>query len=255
MPKWSRQHLDAALKEVARLKGKASINAISKKDGIPVSTLHDHVKGKVNKVGAGEPTVLTYAKEEGIVYYCQVLQEIGLGLTKEIASSIIIDYLHAQKRDHPFASGRPRLDWWSRFLKSGQSLKSQHLSTKRASSANPTTISGFFQYIDSLYKKLKLTSYPDMASRIRNCDETCFNTAVGSQFLTKRGSKWVHETGGESGRENITVHMCDSTSGEVLSPCIMYKGKHLYISWTHHGPPGALYGLHQDGWKRTFCRG
>ena len=100
MPKWSKQQLDAALKEVARLKGKASINAISKKYGIPVSTLHDHVRGKVKKVGAGKPTVLTYAEEEEIVYCCQVLQEIGYGLTKEIVSSIVIDYLHAQKRDH-----------------------------------------------------------------------------------------------------------------------------------------------------------
>ena len=191
MPKWSKQQLDAALKEVARLKGKASINAISKKYGIPVSTLHDHVRGKVKKVGAGKPTVPTYAEEEEIVYCCQVLQEIGYGLTKEIVSSIVIDYLHAQKRDHPFASGRPGWDWWSGFLKRWPKLvsgKAQHLSTKRASSANPTTISGIFLNIDSLYKKLKLTSYPDMASRVWNCDETCFNTAEGhSTSLLREG--------------------------------------------------------------------
>ena len=39
------------------------------------------------------------------------------------------------------------------------------LSTKRAISANPTTISGFFQNIDGLYKVLKLADYPVMASR------------------------------------------------------------------------------------------
>ena len=32
------------------------------------------------------------------MYCCQVLQEIEFGLTKEIVSSIVIDYLHAQER-------------------------------------------------------------------------------------------------------------------------------------------------------------
>ena len=82
-----------------------------------------------------------------------------------------------------------------------------------------------------------------MASRIWNC----FNTAVGSQqVLAKRGSKWVHETGGGSGRKNITVHICGS-AGEVLPPYTVYKGKHLYTSWTHHGPPGALYSTSPSG--------
>ena len=63
------------------MKGKASVNSIAKKHGIPVSTLHDHVQGKVKKVGAGKPAVLTYAEEKEIVYCCQVWQEMGFGLT------------------------------------------------------------------------------------------------------------------------------------------------------------------------------
>ena len=105
MPKWSMQQLDAALREVRRLKGKTSANSIAKKYGIPVSTLHDHVKDKVKKVGTGKPIVLTYAEEEEIVYCCQVLQENGFKLTEEIVYSIVINYLHAQKRKHSFASG------------------------------------------------------------------------------------------------------------------------------------------------------
>ena len=38
-----------------------------KKYGIPVSTTHDHVKGKLKRVGAGKSTVLTHAEKEETV--------------------------------------------------------------------------------------------------------------------------------------------------------------------------------------------
>ena len=113
------------------------------------------MKGKAKKVGAGKPTVLTHAEEEEIVYCCQALQEIGFGLTKEIVSSIVIDFLHARRRQHPFASGRPGWDWWKGFLKRWPkrvSRKSQHLSTKRVTSVNSATIAGYYKNVEKLYK-------------------------------------------------------------------------------------------------------
>jgi hypothetical protein len=206
----------------------------------------------VKKVGAGKPTILTHAEEEEIVYCCQVLQEIGFGLTKEVVSAVVIDYLQTKKREHPFANGQPGWDWWNGFQKRWPKLvsrKSQHLPKNRATAANPVNIAGFYTNVEELYKKLELSKFPDMASRIWNCDETCFNTSVGSQqVLAKRGSRWVPETGGGSGKESITVHICGSAAGEVLPPYIVYKGKHLYTSWTNHGPPGARYSTSPSGW-------
>ena len=81
--------------------GEGTCKCNSKKYSIPESTLHGHAKGKVKKVGAGKPTVLTYEEEE-IMYCCQVLQEIGFGLTKAIASSIVIGHLHAKQKRASF---------------------------------------------------------------------------------------------------------------------------------------------------------
>ena len=62
-----------------------------------------------------------------------------------------------------------------------------------------------------------------------NCDETGMATVVASTVvLARRGSKWVHETGGGSGREIITVKGCGSAAGNRLPPMIVYKGKYLY---------------------------
>ena len=50
-----------------------------------------------------------------------------------------------------------------------------------------------------------------------NSDETEICTAVASQkILTRRGGKNVHETGGSSGRENMTILACGSAIGEKL---------------------------------------
>ena len=58
----------------------------------------------------------------------------------------------------------------------------------------------------------------------------------------------MHETGGGSGQETITVHACGSASGDRIPPYIVYKGKHLYSSWTRNGPDGAMYSTSPSGW-------
>ena len=57
-----------------------------------------------------------------------------------------------------------------------------------------------------------------------------------------------------SGRELITLMGCGSAAGERLPPMILYKGKHLYSTWTINGPPGALYSTSESGWmeKENF---
>ena len=60
-----------------------------------------------------------------------------------------------------------------------------------------------------------LRNCEDMDRRVWNCDETGIATAVASKvILVKRGSKWVHEMGGGSGRELITMMGCGSAAGE-----------------------------------------
>jgi len=60
--------------------------------------------------------------------------------------------------------------------------------------------------------------------------------------------KNVHETGGGSGREYITILACGSAIGEKLPPYIVYKGKHLMTNHTQGGPPGTRYSMSDSGW-------
>lgn len=81
--KYTEKQLLAAIDAVKLQKMKVTLAA--RKFNIPATTLYDHTKGRLCKIGAGAPTVLTPGEEKEIVVTLQVLQEIGFGLTKELA--------------------------------------------------------------------------------------------------------------------------------------------------------------------------
>ena len=100
------------------------------------------MRGSRSKIGAGAPTILSHAEEKEIVVTLQGLQEMGFGLTKELAGTVIKDYLHDQPlRPNPFKDGIPGKDWWelfsSHWKKEISEHKPQHLPPNRAFCATP----------------------------------------------------------------------------------------------------------------------
>ena len=61
-------------------------------------------------VGPERPTTFTHDEEKEIVYCCQMLQEMGFGMTKDMVCAIVIDYLETNNRQHNF-KGSPGWDW------------------------------------------------------------------------------------------------------------------------------------------------
>ena len=67
-------------------------------------------------------------------------------------------------------------------------------------------------------------------------------------FLLRGGLDGCKIRSGGSGRSYTTVHGCGSESHTWLPPFIVYKGKHLYSSWTKGGAAGAMYSVSESGW-------
>ena len=53
-----------------------SMRAVAFKYGIPPTTLHDHLKRKATKIGAGGPTVFTHSEEQEIALTCVTLADM-----------------------------------------------------------------------------------------------------------------------------------------------------------------------------------
>ena len=246
------ERLQAALEELQGGQAR-SVRAVAQKYSIPKSTLHDHLKGKAKKVGAGGPTVFSPSEEGDIVLACTTLSDMGYGMTRDLVDAVIFDYLKDTGKPNPFTGGVPGRSWWRSFLKRWPILrerKPQHLSKKRAKAGNPDIINAWFDKLDSIFSEAGLDPHDAAtACRLWNCDETAFCTSpTASKILARRGCKNVHEVGGGSGHQHITVHCAGSAAGERLPPFILYKGKNLYRRWTEGGPAGALYGANESGW-------
>ena len=113
-------------------------------------------------------------------------------------------------------------------------------------------IDSWFERVQSFLQKIGIADREDLPSRLWNCDETGFCTAVASRVvLARRGSRAVHETGGGSGRDYITVLGCGAADGNRLPPYTVYQGQNQYARWISGGPPGALYGMSKSGWMES----
>ena len=207
---WSTAQLHAAIRRVKTKE--LSLRQAAVLYGIPRSTLSDHVHGKSTKRYGGPPTALSITEEAEVVVACQVLAELGFPMNSDYVNAALRDYLVKEGKPHPFGkSGAPGRNWWCSFLKRHPELaqrKPQHLTKARAEAANPEVLDEWFSKVQSLFSSTKLQDLDEteIAKRLWNCDETGFCTAVASKtVLAKRGAKAVHEVGGGSGREYITV--------------------------------------------------
>ena len=189
-----------------------------------------------------------------------MLQELGFGLTHDIVSRVISDFLSTSGRVSPFAGGLPGADWWTGFMQRWPTLserKPQHLSSARAACANPDTISSWFSRVEEFFKVVGLIKsckvVDDFAYRLWNCDESGFCLGLTSKkILARKGSRAVHEVGGSSDHQYITVNICGSAAGVRLPAFILYKGKNLYNTWMEGGPAGAGYGVSSSGWMEEM---
>ena len=146
----TKETIQAAVHALEKSRGKLSIGEAARRYKVPYTTLHDHFSSRDTRIGAGRPTLLTADEETEIVYYCQVLQEIGFGMTREVVSEIVMDYI-TMRRPNPF-NQRPGDKWWSGFLKRHPQLmqrKPQHLSKHRAIAGSHATIDAFFSKVRS----------------------------------------------------------------------------------------------------------
>ena len=69
--KYTSEQLLAAIRSIKECGMKVAVAA--EKYHVPLSTLYDHIKERVTKIGAGSPTILTKEDKKDIVITLQVL--------------------------------------------------------------------------------------------------------------------------------------------------------------------------------------
>ena len=150
------------------MEGGKSLSAAAAELGIPKATLHGHTSGLCKHVTSEAPTVLQLQDEQEIVLTCQLLVEMGFGITRRLVETIVNNYIRENNIPTPFHDGTPGKDWWQYFMKRWPSLtqsKPQHLSKSRAQAANNEVLTAFLDSLEKSYNEGGL----DMEDPMHSC--------------------------------------------------------------------------------------
>ena len=87
-----------------------------------------------------------------------------------------------------------------------------------------------------------------LSESIYNLDETGINTDPrAKKVFVPRTSRDAYLMSATCGKAMYSVMFCVSATGNYLPPIVVYKGLHIYNTWTSSGPSGCAYDTTPSG--------
>ena len=236
--------MDLALREIAD--GKMTYRKASIAYGIPKSTLHDHVSGKVKAgAGVGVPKYLTDEEEDEVVRWLEGCAIVGCAKSiREVR--VVVGAIVAKKLGVECTSVSH--GWWDRFRQWHPHLTmraGEALAYRRAVASSPETIKNYFDQLEEILVSNSLYNCP---SRIYNIDESGFplQHRPGKRIGVRGQKHVVVNTSGD--KTQITVLACVRADGCYMPPMVVFKRSDLKEDLIQGEVPDTLYGLSKSGW-------
>lgn len=233
----------------------APIYLAAKTFSVPWSTLKDYLvranfdPAEVHVVTNGRRPALPVDLEQQLLSYIKKMQETGFGLTATDVRRTAYESAEAAKVKHPFSTKEKIAGWtwWNSFSKR-HNLKMrtpQNLSHARAAAATRANLDDFYEKLDKMMKKLKITNRPE---RIWNVDETGLSYVVKSnRIIAVTGARHVVKQSSAERGTNTTMVGCINANGFDIRPMIIFKCQRMDAR-LNNGPLPALIRLSKNGW-------
>ena len=109
MPKYREYNSENVRAAVAAVEGGMSFRKAAKMYGIPKTTIHDRVAGRIalTTTRSGPPTILTPAEEDQLVNHIIKCGKVGYPLSKTDVKLVVKHILDEDKRPNPFPENKP----------------------------------------------------------------------------------------------------------------------------------------------------
>lgn len=198
----------------------------------------------------------------------KMLPDYGFHVTKDLALELANDYCRSLDLTH-----KPGETWLRLFMQKYSNeikwLREQKMERVRSENFTETVRSGWFSMLKEVMTKHDLFDKPE---QIFNMDESGFSDKtkgnnmndtdccihlfdLGEWIIVNANRRHVFEAEGGTGKNYFTVLIAINAGGYVLSPFVLYDGKHLMDSWCKGGPPGTLYGITEKvGFLETISK-
>lgn len=253
--------LENALQEVVN--GRMGIRQASREFKVPYGTLNNKYHGRHGLQHGGQ-TVFSRAEENAFVNAIAKSSDWGFPLNKKDLQIFVKSYLDRKDVvERRFVNNLPGDDWVDSFLKRHKDALSQRWAAniKRARAALTRDV------IENYFANLKEVLRGVPASHVFNYDESNLSDDPGKKkAIFRRGVKYPERVVNFS-KSATSIMMCGSASGILLPPFVIYKGEHLWNTWTEGGPKGkpccsepccsagTRYSRTQHGWidAETFA--
>ena len=188
-----------------------SLRHASEKYGIPRSTLHDHISGKVE-----------HGSKPGRGSYLSLIKcaRIGNPHTRKQVMALVQAIAEGKGIETTISDG-----WWERFKQRHSNITlriAAPLSFSRAMASDRDSLNNYF---DLLEDTLKANEIFNDASRIFNCDETGIPLNPSSlKVVDKVGAKNPSYLTGST-KAQVTVLACSCATGYVIPPFAIFDRK------------------------------
>ena len=243
---WSEVSMAAAIQSVH---DGTTIYKAARLHGIPGSTLHDRMSGKVkNGTNPGPKPYLSKKEETELSDFLVDVAKAGYGKSRKqvitIAENVARDKGVLKKKKISYG-------WYRRFMDRRPDLslrKGDATANVRMDCLNEETIQAYFDLLKEVLLEYKLM---DLPCQIYNVDETGIPLDHRPpKVVTKKGQKKVRSrTSGN--KSQITVIGCVNAGGSHMPPFVIFDAKNLNHAWTTGEVPGTTYGTSQKGWVDT----
>ena len=218
--------------------------------GIPYSTLHDRVTGKVQFGShSGPRRFLDDAEETELVNFLCGAASMGFARSKKEVICIVEEVLAAKGTPKKVSNG-----WWESFCGRHPQLcirTAEKLSYARLKATDPVVLDRYFDLLETTLEEYDLFEAP---SRIFNCDETGLCYQHKSPCVV--GIKGQHHPRAVTtgNKRQVTVMACANAAGYYIPPFAIFKRKTLPLSVLNKEVPGTRYALSDSGWmdSETF---
>ena len=234
---WNVSQVDQAYDAV--VKQNFSIRRAAEEFGIPRSTLHDRVSGRVLPgCCSSPPKYLSSEEEDELAQFLQTCAEIGYARTRQQVMLIVQQVVDKKGLHVKVSSG-----WWESFRRRHRDLavrSAERISYAKILAGIPSILSNYFDLLEDTLVKNDLDQKPCL---IFNVDETGMPLDPPSlKIITSRGVKnsQIISSGHKS---QVTVVGCCSAGGIALPPMVVFDRKSLRPEYTNGEVPGTIYGL------------
>ena len=219
--------------------------------GVPLATINRWVANPACVLGSGNTCVLSCAQETLLVKACCYAADCGFPLGRERLSYIVQTFVKDTGKNTPFSDGLPGVKWFQNFEKRHLShikrRKKEGLSKKRIVALTKRNLRVFYnQTYKPVYDRAKLDQRPFC---LWNCDETIFQPSRAKEKVYCRATcRNAYAREPNSTRQGFSVLFCGNAAGQMMPPFVVYKAKHLRLSWCTEGLDDATYSVSDSGW-------